>query len=117
MDHFRSSSRTSLKDVGTPTDVISSPPNSPSTKSTKDSEVPNNIDIVDLLKDICGSVHDLKTEMGQNGLRDVSKFDLLHAEDGNHHNIRIAEMSGIKQLDFNIWKLRNIHYMFWKYDS
>ena len=89
-----------------------SPPNSPSTKSTKDSEVPNNIDIVDLLKDICGSVHDLKTEMGQNGLRDVSKFDLLHAEDGNHHNIRIAEMSGIKQLNFNIWKLRNIHYMF-----
>ena len=96
LEHYTSSSRSSVKEVTTPSEMVLTTPKDLTPKSSKpDSEVPNNIDIVDLLKDICGSVNDLKTEMGQNSLKDVSKLDLLQIESKIQNSQKHAELLGM----------------------
>ena len=101
LDHYRSSSISSAKEATTPTVTTPTTPKELTSITSKpDCEVPNNIDIVDLLKDICGSVNDLKTEMGQNNLKEVSKLDLKHIENKIQFPQKVVELSG-KYID--IW--------------
>ena len=95
LDHYRSSSRSSAKEASTPNELmLTTPKELTSTISKPDHEVPNNIDIVDLLKDICGSVNELKSEMGQNSLKDLSKLNLQHLESKIQYPQKIVDLSG-----------------------